>query len=53
MSKSFLYRFIKEFKIPKKVPLEIGIPFLGLVTCGHLCYAIGTKEEKEIIVSKK
>lgn len=39
--------------MPKKVPLEIGIPFLGIITFGNLCYAIGTKEEKEIFVSKK
>ena len=54
MSKTFLYRLSKDFfKIPKEVPFEVGMPILGIMTVGHLCYAIGTKEEKEIFVTKK
>ena len=54
MSRAFLFRLSKDFfKIPKEVPLEIGIPILSLLLAGHLCYAIGTKEEKEIFVTKK
>ena len=53
MSKTFLFRLFKDFKIPKDLPYEIGLPFIPLVLGAHLCYAIGTKEEKEIVVSKK
>ena len=54
MSKSFLFRLGKDFfKIPKDMPVEIGLPIIGIVTGCHICYAIGTKEEKSIIVSKK
>jgi hypothetical protein len=54
MSKTFFYRLGKDFlKIPKEIPLEVGMPILGIMTVGHICYAIGTKEEKEIFVTKK
>jgi hypothetical protein len=54
MSKSFLFRLGKDFlSIPKEIPFKIGMPILGIMAAGHLCYAIGTKEEKEIFVTKK
>ena len=54
MSKALLYRLGKDFlKIPKDTPIEIGLPILSILLGGHICYAIGTKEEKEIIVVKK
>jgi len=53
MSRALLFRLLRDIKIPKDFPYEIGIPLVPLVITGHLCYAIGTKEEKEIIVSKK
>lgn len=54
MSKTFFYRLGKDFlKIPKEIPFEVGMPILGIMTVGHICYAIGTKEEKEIFVTKK
>ena len=54
MSKSFLFRLGKDFfKFPKDLSIEIGVPIIGVVTGCHLWYAIGTKEEKEIFVTKK
>jgi hypothetical protein len=54
MSKSFLFLFSKDFfKIPKEIPFEVGMPILSILCGAHICYAIGTKEEKEIIVVKK
>jgi len=54
MSKALLYRLGKDFlKIPKDTPIEIGLPILSILLGGHICYAIGTKEEKEIFVAKK
>ena len=32
----------------KTTPIEIGLPILSILLGGHICYAIGTKEEKEI-----
>ena len=54
MSKALLYRLGKDFlKIPKEIPFEVGMPILSILCGAHICYAIGTKEEKEIIVVKK
>jgi hypothetical protein len=54
MSKSFLFRLGKDFlKIPKEIPFEVGMPILTILCGAHICYAIGTKEEKEIFVAKK
>lgn len=54
MSKAFLFRFSKDFfSIPKEIPFEVGMPILSILCGAHICYAIGTKEEKEIIVVKK
>lgn len=54
MSRAFLQILGKDFfRIPKNTPLEIGIPVITFLITGHLCYAVGTKEEKEIIVSQK
>lgn len=50
MSKAILQMF---FKIPKNTPFEIGMPVFIFLLAGHFCYAIGTKEEKDIIVTKK
>ena len=54
MSRALLFRLTKDFfKIPKETPFEIGMPILSLLLAGHICYAIGTKEEKDIFVTKK
>ena len=54
MSRSFLFMLGKDlFRIPKDTPIEVGLPILSLILGGHICYAIGTKEEKEIFVTKK
>jgi hypothetical protein len=50
MSRSFLYIF-KD--LTKLISSEYKIKVAGIgITC-HLCYAISTKREKEIIVTKK
>ena len=37
----------------KRVCYFIGLPILSILLGGHMCYAIGTKEEKELFVAKK